>query len=163
VSYTAAIVFCRSKKPMMTRREIAEFINESGYFEEPRFRPSPSSRPAAQRKWNCLDVYYEKGKQHLELYLDVDNGMVEGQVEETIEEYLAPRKRSAIVKDLRGRLRATYQTVTVRVGFGGDEPTEDAWEMLTTLEDHIAQTYEGITYAPSGFYAPDGRPIYKLK
>src|SRR5438132_1400586 len=147
---------------MMTRHEIADFIKDSGCFTAARFEPSPGSRAAVATEWDRLDVMYQEGKQHIVLWLNVHNDMVEGHVEETIESYLDPQKRSALVKELWERLRETYQTITVRVGFGGDEPTEDAWDMLTELEDHIAQTYDGIIWMPQGFYDEKGERLYEI-
>jgi len=148
---------------MMTRRAIASYITKGSYFDRPRFDPTPGNRTASAKKWNRLNVIYQTAKQPIELWLDVNNDMVEGHVEETIESYLGPRKRSAIVKKVRDRLRETYQTLAVRVGFGGDEPTEDAWDMLTDLEDHMAQTYDGLIWAPQGFYDENGEWLYEIK
>jgi hypothetical protein len=62
-------------------------------------------------------------------------------------ECLPPDERSAIERDIA----QTRHIVAIEID--ADRLTDDAWEMLDVVETEIAQTCDGIIYAPGeGFY-----------
>src|SRR3712207_756475 len=52
-------VLCRAAEPV-TRREIAEFVDEGVYFDEVSFDPPAATVDAASPSWERLEIRYDR-------------------------------------------------------------------------------------------------------
>ena len=93
-----ASVLCRSKKPL-TRDDIIEiFKNEFDFIDDHHATFEPASSPA--KSWDRLDVHYD-GDGLIQFRLG-DKDLIEGVVEETVDESLSgPKLSKALVTQLR--------------------------------------------------------------
>ncbi len=143
-------VICNSIQ-RLSSSEIAEFILEGVYFDEaPRFDPPPGTASDTAPDWQTLAVYHQAGKRPIIFHKSVNDRLMRMEVDEIIEEDLAG-KQTAAAETLRRRLSRCYQTVAIEINPTG--LTEEAWEMLDSIEAYLARKYQGIIYVPDdGFF-----------
>jgi len=143
-------VICNSTQQLLSS-EIADFILEGVYFDEtPRFEPLPESADGRVPDWQTLTIHYQAGKRPIIFHKSVNDRLMRTEVDEIVEEDLAG-KQMAAAETLRRRLSRCYQTIAIEIN--PNSLTEEAWEMLDSIEAYLAQKYQGVIYVPDdGFF-----------
>jgi hypothetical protein len=153
-------VFCQDDSPVGTK-EIAEFIEEGSYFDNP---PKISSEPASAQEdgtgWTELKIEYKARKRPVILHRGTRSEEFMEEVEEAIEA-LESGNLAENHSDLVSRLKGTKQLIVFELDSKG--ATEDCWEMVDNMEAWIAQERKGLIYVSGeGFYNAELEPICKL-
>jgi hypothetical protein len=150
-------VFCQSNKPV-TRNEIANFIVEGYHFETtPLFEPPHDSSEIQAENWKTLVVHYRSDKRPIIFRRNVNDKLLREEIKEILDELTQAQLSKVVLQ----KFDAIHQVIAIEIDREG--LTEDAWEMLDTVEGYIAQTLEGFVYAPdNGLYDKNLRPIYKF-
>ena len=132
-------VFCRSSR-LIALTEITEFIKDGVYFEEePRFDPPLSD---VEGDWQRLTVFYQPEKRPIVLHKNAGDPLMHEEIAEI---------SAGSAEGLHRRLQETAQTITIEIHLSA--LTEEAWEMLDSLEAYLARTYDGIVSVDGeGFY-----------
>lgn len=143
-------IICNSTEPLPSS-EIADFIIEGVYFDEtPRFDPPQEATDASPTDWQTLAVFYQAEKRPVIFHKSVNDRLMLTEVKEIVEEELAGEQTEA-AQTLSLRLSRGYQTLAIEIN--PTSLTEEAWEMLDSIEAYIATKYEGIIYVPDdGFF-----------
>ena len=133
-------IFCRSSRPVALT-DITQFIEDGVYFDlTPRFDPPPGGDNEAE--WQRLTVFYHPEKRPIVFYKSVNNALMRDEIAEI---------SAGLPEDARQRLDKSWQTVAIEID--GSSLTEEAWEMLDSLEAYLAQRYDGIiSVDDEGFY-----------
>jgi len=133
-------VFCRSGRPILLS-EVTSFIEDGVYFEDVRFDPLPGE---AEEDWQRLTIFYQPEKRPIVLHKNVNDALVRKEIAEISAETPAG--------EIGRRLQGTAQMVAIEIG-SLSTLTDEAWEMLDSLEAYLAQTYDGIIFVGGeGFY-----------
>lgn len=143
-------IICNSTEPIFSS-EITDFILEGVYFDDtPRFDPPQEADDAPLTGWQTLAVYYQTGKRPILFHKNVNDRLMQTEIKEIVEEELADKQAEA-AETLRRRLLRGYQTLAIEIN--PTSLTEEAWEMLDSIEAYFAKKYEGIVYVPDdGFF-----------
>lgn len=144
-------VFCTSEAPI-TAAQVGDFIIEGAHFDaEPRFEPLLDSPEALDPRWESLSVTYENARRPvvIEHTTAEDELLAEelSEIKEELESIASPEHRQRIAE----HLDATRQTFAI--DHDPSTLSDDAWEMLDTIEGRLAQGLDGLIYAPDdGFF-----------
>lgn len=153
-------IFCEADKPLHSR-EIAHFIEEGAYFDNPpRITVDSSSSRADDTPWKELKIEYQARKRPVLLHREADAKEFTEDRQEAVEalQHAALAKKHAA---LISRLENTRQLIVFEIDSKG--VTEDCWEMIDNLEGWIARGWKGLIYvAGEGFYDADLKPLCKL-
>ena len=148
-------VLCTEAEPV-TRREVAEFIEEGSYFDEVSFEPSPASADALDPYWDYLMVCYDRDPQPVVVRrmtgvaLQDLAAVVEGTFYEQDVEMPAA---------VASHVAALAQAFELQFHRGGNI-SEDCWAMMDCLEAHLARSRGGIVFSPDdGIYDADLKSI----
>jgi hypothetical protein len=153
-------IFCQADKPLHSR-EIAHFIEEGAYFDNPpRLTVVPAPSQADDTTWAELKIEYQARKRPVILHRE-DNAeeFTEDKQEaiEALQHAELAKKHAALIS----RLEDTRQLIVLEIDSKG--VTEDCWEMIDNLEGWIAQELKGLIYvAGEGFYDADLKSLCKL-
>lgn len=153
-------VFCQDDSPV-SAKEIAEFIEEGSYFDDP---PKLSSVPASAKEeganWMELKIEYKARKRPVILHRETRSEEFMEEVEEAIEA-LESANLAGKHSDLVSRLKGTKQLIVFEMDSKG--ATEDCWEMVDNMEAWIAQERNGLIYVSGeGLYNTELEPLCKL-
>lgn len=143
-------IICDSTEPVSSS-EITGFIVEGIYFDEtPRFDPPQEAANASPAGWQTLAVYYQAEKRPVLFHKSVNDQLMREEINEIVEEELADKHATA-AETLRRRLSRCYQTLAIEIN--PTSLTEEAWEMLDSIEAYLAKKYQGVIYVPDdGFF-----------
>ncbi len=131
-------VLCRSPGVIM-RSQITEFITEGVYFDAPRFEAIPS---IIEHDWRTLTIFYQPEKRPIVLHKSVGDTLMHAEIAEMSRE---------MSEGLRRRLQETVQTIAIEIN--SSSLTEEAWQMLDSLEASLARSYDGVIFVDGeGFY-----------
>jgi hypothetical protein len=152
-------VFCRSDEPLSCG-EAMDFILEGPFFDhEPRLEQGlvssdgahpQSSTDAIDRtatEWG-FDVVYGPEHRPIQISFGPANETTFAVIEEAIEEH-RPSEPSPVWLALVARLRETRQELVLHFS---SAVTDDAWEMLDSLEAFVARERDGTVCAAEGLY-----------
>lgn len=153
-------IFCRSDD-VPTRRELAKFIKEGVYFDAaPRFEPPPDAAESAEPEWSSFTVHYEAGKRPVVLHRNRNDAVLQEEVRGLLFILEVSRKTKARQKVMEA-LQATILMISIEVE--REDVTEECWEMLDSVESHIARKCEGILFASGeGFYDKNLKHLKRL-
>jgi hypothetical protein len=147
-------IFCESLEPIL-RSDIIQFIEEGSYFDACRFEPVKDD----DNTWTRLAVHFAEGKRPILFHKNVMDSLVSSEIAELVES-LDGREGCAI-DTILAVLRKTKQVIGIEVD--RDNVTETAWEMLDSIEGHIARRCGGMVYAPDdGYFDARLQPILRL-
>lgn len=143
-------ILCNSTE-MLSSSEIIGFILEGAYFDDsPAFDPPQEAAEPTLADWRTLAVSYQAGKRPIIFHRSVNDQLMRTEVEEIIEEELADKQTEA-AETLRRRLSRCHQTLAIEIN--PTSLTEEAWEMLDSIEAYLAEKYQGVVYVPDdGFF-----------
>jgi hypothetical protein len=143
-------VFCASND-LVTREKVASTAREFWYSDENlSFKPEFGSPEMEQQEWKRLVIQYNPSKRPVLIHYNY------------MDETLAEEKEQAIKKirssehcqnknELIQYIRNSVQVFAIEVDQKG--ATKDCWEMLDGIQSVIAQSLDGIVYAPDdGFF-----------
>lgn len=149
-------IFCQSTQTV-TRREIAQFIEDGVYFDKPLFELSVEDLAIDAEDWKWLSVHYQEGKRPIQFARNVDDKSLREEIKEILDEW----NPSNLPQDIINKLTASYQVIAADID--SVELTEDAWFMLDALEHHLARNLDGIIYDGNGFYDENLKLIHELR
>lgn len=144
-------VFCRSSA-LVTPAELAQFILDGIFFEQPRFDPPDALERTAGEDWESLAIFYDREMRPIVLWRTSAGPLLAEDIAEATDALSSADTLYAT--DLADRLAGT----SVIYAFEVNESTltDDAWNMLDALEAHLARQYDGIVYAAGdGFFDAD--------
>jgi hypothetical protein len=150
-------VLCRDRQPV-TRREIASFIEDGVYFDEPSFRPHPDSDEAAMLMWDHLKVMYDKEKLPIIIHSFPPSEVhrVLNIVDGTFDE-----QSVTVPPAVTSHLAGVTQAFELEFDRGGGM-SDDCWEMLDAVEAHLAQLRDGMIFVhDEGMFDARLQPIVK--
>jgi hypothetical protein len=152
VSY-AILVFCRSAAPL-TRQRIAEEIVDGVFFDDtPQFDPELGSPEARALVWDALVITYSDAKRPV---IVERQGALKGIEEELEGDFGSGQLDPA----LRRRLVEAAEVISVDINPA--TISDEAWEMCDFIERLIAQTCDGLIYAPGdGIFDARLQPVAK--
>jgi hypothetical protein len=148
------MVFCRKPAENLTRREIAEAIEEATFFDDdPVFDPPLDSAEASDPEWDSFEIRYAAAKRPVVIFR---RGALKGIEEDIEEEFVKP----PLDPTLKSRLVEAKQVFSLDVS--QDSLTEEAWEMCDFIEHFIANRCDGLVWAPGdGIFDAKLQPIAK--
>lgn len=154
-------VFCQDNTPFRAR-EIADFIEEGVYFEDPpKFSLKPASAKANDAGWTEMRIDYQAGKRPIILHCETRSEEFTEEVEEAIED-LESANLAKKHPDLISRLKGTKQLIVFEIDSKG--ATKDCWAMVDNMQALFARERNGIIYSSGeGFYDAELEPICKLR
>ncbi len=135
-------VFCCDAQPV-TRREIAEFIEEGVYFDKVEFRPPLDSPDSDESEWDSFKVFYDNARVPVVIHRAVgaavhgfrkvlDGTFFEHEVECPLQ-----------IREHVGRAKQVFELEFDRGGGISDE----CWAMLNCLESHLARSRNGLVFS----------------
>jgi hypothetical protein len=140
--------------------EVADFIDGGSYFDEIDFSPSISSGELKKDLCRTLDISYEDHIQPISCYKVVEPEEISKETEELIS-ILEVSRKTSIQQSLKKKLQET--SLVFILEFDEDNVSEEAWEMLDSLESFLAVKCNGVIYSPDdSFLDQDLNRIYKL-
>lgn len=143
-------IFCQADNPLRAR-EIAEFIEEGSYFDNP---PKISLEPVSAKEndagWTEMKIEYKARKRPVILHRETRSDEFMEEVEEAVEA-LESAGLAKKHNELISRMKGTKQLIVFEVDSKG--ATEDCWEMIDNMEAWIARERNGLIYVSGeGFY-----------
>lgn len=151
-------VLCRAPEPV-TPRELATFIRDGWFFEEPvRFEPVLEGTWATEPRWKSIEIHYQVGKRPVLVEHLFDSSRVAEEVDEALEAARSAgllQSQAALVE----RIRACQ-----RVFLFAPSATDECWMMLDATEAFLARARDGVIFvAGEGFYDAALQPICTLQ
>jgi len=153
-------IFCKTSNAV-TRRDLANFISEGSYFENKLlFEPNLDVSESNSEDWQSFTVQYQTDKRPVIFERNMGDGLLQQEIKELIF-ILEKSKKTKAQQEVLRRIQESTQVISIEIA--PDSLTNDAWEMLDSVESYIAQKCDGIIYAPDeGFYDKKLQKIYKL-
>jgi len=143
-------MFIQSDQPILSG-ELAEFIDAGDFFEgTPVFKYSPPNSDQS-KVWTSLDVSFSPRKRPIVFWNYSEPRKVAELVQAATDDLKGNRANASAAKIIQG-LQATRRVIAGE--FTHEAMTDNSWDMLDRLEQHILSTHGGILHAPNdGFYA----------
>lgn len=149
-----------NRPPELSRGEIAEFIREGGYFESPTFDPDPKSQDAAALDWSTFDIFAGSGSNPSRLHSEHGPRIADAVsiVEGTFDE-----RGLTLPSIVSAQLATTRHVYVVEIDRGAGV-SEDAWEMLASVEAFLAKRCGGIVFSSEdGVYDSELRVLVNFR
>jgi len=145
----------------VTRRQIAEFVEEGSFFDPvPRFDPAPDTPESEAPQWGSFTLHYQDGRRPIRFERNLRDELLKEELDELL--FILERsKKTKTQQEMLERLRETQQVIGIEVD--REALTDDGWEMLDAVESFLATRCDGIVYVPDeGFFDANLRPVYRL-
>lgn len=143
----------------VSRRDIAEFIEEGCYFDAPAFDPEPDSAAAAELDWTTFDIFEQPDSRPITIRSEtaarvaVSVDIVVGTFDERGVE-LPPA--------ISARLAQARHVYVVEMDRGAGI-SDESWGMLSSVEAFLARRCGGIVFTnEDGVYDADLRLLVSL-
>lgn len=148
-------IFCRSAQ-VLPATAIIDFIEDGIFFDvPPRFEIEPSPD---QSTWRRISVYYAPNRRPIQFERNIDDAIFFEELHEIADEWCALGVPRLLVE----RLQVNRQVIAIELS-AGDLP-DDAWMMIDALQAFLAQTLDGIIYAPDdGIYDEKLQRIHNIE
>jgi hypothetical protein len=150
-------VLCRALEPV-TPRELATFIRDGWFFEEPvRFEPAPDGMWATEPRWKRIEIHYQSGKRPVLVEHLFDSARVAEEVEEALEaaRSASPAQQQVALVECIHACRQVFLFEVDPLGATGE-----CWMMLDATKAFLAREREGVIFvAGEGFYDAALQPI----
>lgn len=146
----------------MSAAQIGEFIIEGAHFDdEPSFDPALDSGAAADPRWDALTITYQADQRPIIIEHTTAEDELLGEEISEVKEELQGIEAEEVRQRLTDHLDATKQIFAFDANLSS--LSDDAWEMIDTLEGKLAQGLDGIVYAPDdGFFDAHLKRICEL-
>ncbi len=153
-------IFCQSPQ-IIPRYNIGQFILDGVYFDDQlEFTPDLKETEARLANWDSFHIGYLPDQRPIVLTCNVEDGLFEAERDNLID--LVPRLvTTPIQSELIDILMTASQVIIVELD--RENLSDEAWEMLDSLEAYLAETLGGLVYAPDdGFYGNGLELLYKI-
>ena len=150
MSFRAYILGTRAAE--LSRQDIAEFIEEGCYLDSPTFAPDSGSDAATELEWNLLEVFETPGSTPVRLHRECAD-----RVALTVDIVVGTCDERGVVLPaaLDAQLQATRQVYVVEFDRGSGL-SDDAWEMLPSVQAFLARRCNGLVFtSEDGIYSAD--------
>ena len=134
----------------ISAQELTEFVVQGAYFADPVFA-SPESGRGAVRGRHVVSIRYDSDRRPVDVWHNVHDDLVADEVQQAHEALAS----SQAPQDVRQRVSVHLSLVTAVVAFEIDAArlSDDAWEMLDSMEAHLARRLNSVIYVvDEGFF-----------
>ncbi len=153
-------IFCQSQQ-IIPRYNIGQFILDGVHFaDQPEFTPDLKDGESRLVNWDSFQIRYTPDQHPIILMCNSGDDLFEAERNELID--LIPQLVNAPIQhDLIDNLTTSTQVIAIELD--RDNLSDEAWEMLDSLEAYLAETLGGLIYAPDdGFYGSGLELLYKI-
>ena len=145
-------VLCRQSGGV-SPAELAQFVRDGVFFDDPpSFDPSDALSQTASEDWSTLAIHFHPQLRPVIVWKTAGGPLLADEIAEAVE--ALSMADDPIKTELIDRLSAT--SVIYALEINESTLTDEAWNMVDSLEAHLARRGAGIVYAPDdGFFDED--------